>query len=484
MACVRALLAVPLVAAAALVAAGCGGGGSAGGAGAVRVAATAPETASLAPKDAGAWVEVDVDRSSAQWRQLEAFLARLPGGRKALDEALSQVGGSMLDLERDVQPAIGDTLVLVVPRGAERPVALVRPEDEGKLAALLAQTKEPEATAQVRGWTAIGRTRAALDAYTAALASGTLADSPRFSALVGDLPDEALARGWVDSAGLSALVGSAAGSVAGARGRGAIPGIAPGDVGSAAFAVSATDGALRLEGSAETTRGVTTYAPTLLRRLPSDALLAISFHGGKQLASQPGSAAGAGAANALERQLGVPLADLAAALDGECVLYARAGAPIPEITLAVKPSDPARAEATLSALVAKLSASGSSGSALPLPLPALHVERRGDLVVVSTAEGAAAQLASGGAKLVDTKRFQQAAADAGLGDETAGFVYVDVRSLGPLVKTALGALGGSSGSSSRSTDDAFGALAALDTVAFGAAVDGARVRFAGAVRAG
>ncbi len=472
---VRALLAVPL-AAAALLAAGCGGGGSAGGAGAEQAAATAPETASLAPKDAGAWVEVDVDRSSAQWRELDAFLARLPGGRNALDEALAQIGGAKLDFDTDVQPALGDTLVVVVPRGAKRPVALVRPQDEGKLRALLARTRRPAATAQVHGWTAIAPTRAELGAYAAALASGTLADSPRFSALARDLPEEALARGWVDGAGLAALAGSAAGWAAGASGLGAVPGVAPG-LGAAAFAVSASEGALRIAGSSEMTAGVTLYAPTLLRRVPADALLAVSFHGGRQLVSQL-----RGAARALERQLGVSLADLGAALDGEGVLYARPGAPLPEVTLAVRPSDPARAEATLSALAAKLSASGSGGSALPLP--ALHVERRGDLVVVSTAAAAAAQLAAGGAKLVDAKRFQRAAADAGLGERTAGFAYVDVRALGPLVKAALGALGGPSGSGSRSTDDALDALAALDTAAFGVGREGGRVRFAGALRAG
>src|SRR5581483_10695282 len=303
---------------------------------------------------------------------------RLPGGRNALDEALAQIGGAKLDFDTDVQPALGDTLVVVVPRGAKRPVALVRPEDEGKLRALLARTRRPAATAQVHGWTAIATTRAELGAYTAALASGTLADSPRFSALARDLPEEALARGWVDGAGLAALAGSAAGWAAGATGLGAAP-----------FAVSASEGALRIAGSSEMTAGVTLYAPTLLRRVPADALLAVSFHGGRQLVSQL-----RGAARALERQLGVSLADLGAALDGEGVLYARPGAPLPEVTLAVRPSDPARAEATLSALAAKLSASGSSGSALPLP--ALHVERRGDLVVVSTAVAAAARLAAGG----------------------------------------------------------------------------------------
>ena len=157
-----------LLAAVAVVTAGCGSGGTTKGF----------DAASLAPKDAGAFVVVDTDQTSAQWKNAEALLAKIPGGEKSLDDAISQLGGDKgLDFRKDVAPAFGKQLVVVAPAGAKDPIRLVKPDDSKKLEALLAKDTKPHVTGDVDDWTAVAMTQKELDSYKAALEKGTLSDS-------------------------------------------------------------------------------------------------------------------------------------------------------------------------------------------------------------------------------------------------------------------------------------------------------------------
>ena len=91
-----------LLAAVALVSAGCGGSGGGG---------KSSDAASLAPKDAGAFVVVDTDQASTQWQNAEALLAKIPGGKTSLDDALAQLGGGKgLDFAKDVAPLLKTAL--------------------------------------------------------------------------------------------------------------------------------------------------------------------------------------------------------------------------------------------------------------------------------------------------------------------------------------------------------------------------------------
>src|ERR1041384_4824332 len=101
----RAYVAMLLVGTA-LVAAGCGGSA---GSNASSTSADTPSTASLAPRDAGLWVSVDTDRSSSQWKTLDAVLARIPGAETLVDTAIADLGpgDKKLDFQRDIQPALG-----------------------------------------------------------------------------------------------------------------------------------------------------------------------------------------------------------------------------------------------------------------------------------------------------------------------------------------------------------------------------------------
>jgi hypothetical protein len=505
------LLVATAVCAVAACAAGCGGGGGSSATPASSSPDT-PSTATLAPADASAWIEVDLDQSSEQWSGLQAFAGRIPGGEKLFDDVFSNIGGtsSSLSFEDDVRPALGKTLVVVLPKGATDPVLLVQPADDAKLEKLLAGDKQPEVTGEVDDWTAVARSQPALDALKASLEKGTLAGSDAFAGAMRDVPNRALVRGYVAGSALAQLgTGSSASgsslsqalSAATALGQSTPLGSSsmsqslgslgasdtlPVDVKdlleSLGFAVTASDDAIRIIGSVATgskTPAVPSYEPTLLAKVPGDALVALSFHGSDTVTMELRDTLGSEAFKGLQEQLGVSVDDLAATLDGEGVVYVRAGTPLPEITLALRPSDPTKAKQTLDALVAKVRSQLSSSS--PLPGVELTTVSAGDVLLVSTATAAPSAWAGTAATLTSTQRFKDAAASVHLGDTTSGFAYVDLRGLTPLLKTALGALGGST--TDKESQQLFDVLGALDSVAVNTTSDGERMHVEAVVKA-
>jgi hypothetical protein len=519
------------VAVAAVLATGCGGGS--GGSGGDPLS-----TASLAPKDAGIWISVDTDQGSNQWRSLDALLAKVPGAEQAIDDPSSSPFAGV-PFRSEVLPAIGDRLVLVAVSGRSQGVMLVKPTDPGKLDALLAKTKEHEVTADVEGWTAVAPSSQELAAYQAALAKGTLAGSEAFTSATAGLPHDALAAGYVNGKGLASGLGDlgSLGSVASLpalsglaaavpgtsstfrttssssaaapgtctitiNGRtedcssltqgggggsfvspsaGLLPGQVASALGSAGFAVTVGDGTVHFEATLETPNGQApaTYEPTLLGKVPSDALVAVSFHGGAALTKQLEASAGGSALKQVEQQLGVSFAELGKALEGEGVLYVRPGAPIPEITLAVTSQDPAATKQVFDTVVAKLGGAASQGLAVPGLAPTTMVS--GDVVLVSTSKDPTASFGSG-PSLTGTERFKTAAAAVDLGDTTSGFAYVDVHGLAPLLQAALGTLGSMGGGSSSRSDDFSKALSSVDFLAVNSVGETGRVRVEGALK--
>jgi hypothetical protein len=499
-----------VLASAALLATGCGGSSSGGASGG------AADTASLAPKDAGVWVAIDTDRSSGQWQALDALLAAVPGAETLVNDAIAQVGptgGAKLDFQRDIQPALGKQVVLVLPAGASTPVVLVQPADDAKFKKLLAGDASPPVTGTQDGWTVVAETQKALDGYKASLTGDTLADSDTFGRAMEGLPSEALASVYVDGKGLVGAAGSATDAAtsalrtinaSGSAGS-ALPSSAPIDpktleqLGAFGLTVSAGDHVLRLDGSLESTNGVepVSFTPTLLRQVPSDALAALSFSGSAAMTDQVTKAlsgAGAAAADAIKQlpdTLGVTLDQLLAVSDGQGVAYVRPGLIIPEVTVVLEPKDPAAAVATLSTVAAKLAgkAGGKIGKAtvggrtfeqVTVSVISVSWGRDGDKVVITTSPAAIDDFDGTGAKLVDTDRFKAAAADVHLGDETAGFAYVDVKKLTPLVTTLASAAGGAA--SDPSLKKVTAALSAIDTVVIGSSADGSRSHVEAVVR--
>ena len=170
---------------------------------AVAPLAQIPESASLAPADAVVFARITTDDDSSQWQKAERVLERIPGVRDTLVSAIEQqLSDEGLDWETDVAPALGDEVV-VVATAKLRPIVLLQPESEEKLAALLEKSDEVPARGEVDGWVALAEKDTDLADYRAALERGTIEGDEAFAAGLEALPDESLGLVWVDMAVLT-----------------------------------------------------------------------------------------------------------------------------------------------------------------------------------------------------------------------------------------------------------------------------------------
>jgi len=306
----------------------------AGCAGAKTSASEIPESASLAPADALAYVTAITDDGSNQWTNAAEVLERITGARDALSTAVdSALGEQGLDWSTDVAPALGPEVVVVLTAGKQA-VVLVQPEDEAKLDALLEKSGTQAARATVDGWDALAQSQGALDEYRAALAKGTLEGVDAFTRGMKALPSDALARAWVDTARLSKDVGQVFAQ-------------APPDLDLGldwlAASVSAEDDGMLVTLALSTPGGADTrYEPVLFKRVPADAVAALSFGGTQELLDRVEGGVDLDAVSgAVEKATGISLRGLTESLSGEGVVYVRGSdGDRPEVTVALRPPDP------------------------------------------------------------------------------------------------------------------------------------------------
>jgi hypothetical protein len=433
-----------LLAAFGLAVAGCGGAAEATGGG-------VPASASLAPADALAYATVTTDESSGQWSQAADLLDRFPGAnddlQKQIATALEAEGVTWKD---DVAPALGPEVVLVV-TSDRKTIVLTQPDDEDKLAALVAKSDETVVSATVDGWTALGEEQSDLTSYEASLAQGTLAGDDGLEEGFAALPAEALVRGWVDVAALTPDLREELGQA----GQDLDIGV---DWLAAGFA--AEDDGLRLAVGVRTPGGDgTEYEPKLLERVPADAVVALSFGGTQKLVDQLERRIPLDQiAGQVEKATGVSVGGILDAFSGEGIVYVRPAGTAPEVTIALAPPDPDKVWETLDRLAHTLAQqSGSTvrtvtedGREVRLVqvdgVTVRYARLDGGTVIMTTGVTGIRDFAADGDKLDSSDAFERAADAVGLGDRTSGFLYVDVDGLLPVVE---GFAGGSLGADDR-----------------------------------
>jgi hypothetical protein len=232
-------------------------------------------------------------------------------------------------------------------------------------------------------------------------------------------------------------------------------GVAPGVVGRARWAsaaILAHDDGFELQAYvAGAEIAGAPYAGTLTKDIPDDSVLALSFRDAGRNVNQLTQAA-TPILPVIEQTLGVTLADLAAALSGEGVLYVRPGAGIPEVTLVTKPDDVQRAEATIDRLVTHVAPPGSLPSMTAIDGVQMHRVAVGAVgilygvvdgkLVVTDNSTAVRDLRDGGRDaLLDDDTFKETRDAVGMPDETDGWLYVNLKDGIPLVE-GLAGLGG------------------------------------------
>jgi len=197
----------------------------------------------LVPDDALAYVHVNVNPDTEQYKEARDVAARVPNlaGQVTDRLLLARVpgpNGSPPDFQRDIAPWFGGQAALaVVPAGgkAAEEVQLLQVSDEGaankyadSVAAGTPKTLDYRnvpvsvdrrglATAIVGGFLAIGRdsgVRAVIGAQSGAPGTGSLADDPKATAARDALPAERLADAYLSPDGIAKLVGNPRGPLA------------------------------------------------------------------------------------------------------------------------------------------------------------------------------------------------------------------------------------------------------------------------------
>ena len=423
-----------LVSALVLVAAGCGsenvGAGEAAG-------------AELLKPGALVYADLDSDPDSDQWKQVEELVLRFPDGEKWLAELKNEIeSGSEITWEEAHETLGGDSAVAVYASSMTdvKVVALLRPDDVDEALKLIEriQQQEPDdplVTRRVDDWIAVSDKEESIDTALKADGGQALSDDEAFQDGMTELPDDALGRVYVDVASAFETLGSGpeaqalrmfgldeldfAGAWAKARDDGAeVAGVAQGE------------GADKLLGAAEE------YSSDLLDLVPADAFAFISFMGtgiGEQVGALRENPLYGSALEEFEQETGVTVAELLRLIDGEVAFYAAPGAPIPELTLLVRPDDPAQARESAERLlravaameVGEVTEDGDVTTAVFDDFT-VNLGMADDTLVLTTTKDAIADLGSAGEKLADTDRYKDALETAGAPDQYTGLAWVDL----------------------------------------------------------
>lgn len=416
------------VAVVAVLAAGCGGGG--GG-------SSSSSADSLAPADALAFATIDTDRGSAQVSSALKILNKFPIKARAERQLRSSINQSGVNFDALTSSAGSEVdIVEIKVNGQPQTVGLAQPSDEKAFDAQLDKSSTKHTT--MKGWTVFSDEQATLDAFTKQ-SGGSLSDDTAYQAATKTIPadGDAIARFYASSAGAQTALGAAKTNLG--RSAGSLNSFTAASW--IAGALTSQDGAFKLEVHAKSAS--TTSAPagnTLVDQIPSGAIVALALQGG-------GAVVPASAAQQLQaagQQLGIDLPALVSALNGPVIAYVRPGIPLPEVTIAARPTQPQRAATAIGSLLSRI-AKGKRGVPTPVdggtltkvdlgPVGLFYGVNNGQLVVTDSAN-ALAELKGSVGHLTGDSVFKEAKDGAGMTDSGQGFLYVDV-------KDALPALSG------------------------------------------
>ena len=437
-------LAVGLLATLALAAGACGGSDEVtGGAG------DAPGGADLVPATAPAYVSVNTDFESDGWKNLQALLDKFPDREQAVNQLRQGFEAGNVTFE-EIKAALGpETAIAVLAfEGQGSAFGLTEAKDQAKLDALIQKLEESNTSGDdsvkevVDGWTVVSDNQAAIDAAKRAHDGESLADSDAFDEAMGDLSDDAVLRFYVDGAALSKqLDAQTQGATSSLAGGGTLKSIA-GQV-TAEEDGFGFDVVTRTEGGTEPK----TYESELLALVPADVLVYASFNAlGDQLEQVSSNPQLQQQLGAIQGALGISVSELADLLRGEGAFYVRQGSPFPEVTLALTVENEQQAMARIDGLAQRLGAFGGGGAPTATKIGDVDAKRLtlqnfavyyaafdGKLVITSATTGIS-ELGAGGDKLTDAATFTEAKEAAGMPDETAGFVYVNIEDSIPLLE--------------------------------------------------
>jgi hypothetical protein len=413
----------------------------------------------LVPAGVPAFVALDADPASSQWKALEQLAAKFPDERAALASAQQQLRKHALDWDKDVKPALGSELDLVLldlDKGGRNAIALLRPDDDNAFDRVIAQANASGSSKiayeDFHGWKVLAETQALIDRFESMSDSAhdTLDQNASFRSAMSSTPDEALLKAYVDGRKVMSKIDASVGAQQqkfvqdlGSLDWAALSLAAKPDGIGFDTTVHGTPGSMF--GPGKTGRPFTARLPATA---PGDAVLYYTFHGASGIFSKLDKSAAFGA------RLG-PFADvlgrLGPLLDGENAVYVRPPAfgRLPEVTLVTQPRRGVSGRATLDRIFAGYrkqlgvlprhgTVAGTPASTLGFGKVRLAWADVGGRFVITDLPSGIASVKSPGKPLADSATFRQAVATAAMPARTHGFLYVDVRAGTGLVEKLSG----------------------------------------------
>jgi hypothetical protein len=438
----------------ALTAAACGGSGSDPAAGA----------AGIVPASVPLYVAVNTDLDGDQITKAHALIDRFPGGEGFLHMMAAQLGKEGVSFERDVKPALGpelDVVLLNVPQQGQDPdvVALLQPADKDKLEALLAKGLEPgepkPVTREIEGWTAVAENQAVLDRFEQARGDESLEDTDAFKDAMDGLPGDALSHAYVN---VEQLAKSALAQSAQQLGSAQLD-QAFGQTGLSQLgaAVTAEDDGFRLDATTGAGKNAEDFEPSLPSVLPAGALAYVGI--GDVAKGIREALNRAGEQNPqLDQQIAQAELGLGASIDKDvlplfeqesalAVYPAATGEDEPGIVLALKTDDPQGRMNTIDRILTRI---GQFGAPISAPQAtqaggvAAHVvsvsgeysiyyAALGDKLVITNDPELLAKTNGNGAKLATDPTFRHAQSAADVPGDVQSLIYVNLKAVKPLV---------------------------------------------------
>jgi hypothetical protein len=423
------------------------------GCGANKEPGSVPAGAEFAPASAAVYVSGVTDPASSQWEQVDKLLGRFPGREKLLASARKELRKDGQSWERDVKPALGEELNLVV-LNFEDPehnyVLFTKPKDETKFNKLLETGDDPAVHRKIEGWTVFADNEASLDNFQKARAAGDpLSEKDTFREAMEGVPDDAVIRGYVSGESLYALIDKEAASDPDARTFRQVS-KSFGELESLSFSTTAQDDGVAVDAT-YTSNGeakIGTFSPRLDDKLPAGALLYVSFGDLEDFFNQALAAADKSSAEfktqraQIEEAMGFTLKqDLFPLFSREgamAVYHASELTPGVTFVLDVK-GDEDKARNVIGRLGALLDLSGE-GRSTKLTIGGVEVTHLSfagepfelfvavsdDILVADSTEAGIRRILDGGKKLADDPVYEQAREASDAPDDTVGFVYANL----------------------------------------------------------
>jgi hypothetical protein len=397
-------------------------------------------------------VAIDSDLGSSQWQTVNELANKFPDKQKAIDSIKQQLSENGLDWERDLEPALGPELnvVMLDLEHPEETVALAQPKDEGAFERAVKKGNAADPSnklvfKQFHGWTVISDKQAAIDAFIQASDSAkrTLSEDKTFSNAMAKAGD-GIFRAYVNGAQVMAAARKFMGPDAGPyfKKLGTLDWLlmtlrAKSDGIAWDTTVHGTPGKAFKNVAAHGTDG------SLQKLVPKEALLYLAFHGSKGMLGGLGD-------NPILQQFGAKGLDdafrqLGTILEGENAFYVRAAGAkdVPEVTFIASPRGGVDGTAALDRILKRFAKelggrpqrttiAGVSARAIGVgPIAVRYANVKGKLIVTDLPSGIVfAQ--RGGKSLTHSQEYQDAA--SGVPASPQVVLYVDIHSTIPALR--------------------------------------------------